>query len=207
MKNNGSNKYSLKIIINQSDFNQCRHESLSQNGGTCNRVQVKLILNSLACDCNAYWLRELLHSCSLFTPEEPNRVNCTTPSGLAVLLAHHRQSLTCSYSGPCPTGCACDKRQPDKATVVRCAGPLPRAPSWPPAAPGYSVALHVAPGTLAAVPRLKLVELHAPNNNITNIDKEDIPDTLSVLDVRNNSIARITSVAAKMLLSLSKNVD
>ncbi|XP_061704806.1 protein toll-like isoform X2 [Cydia pomonella] len=171
------------------------------------RVQVKLILNSLACDCNAYWLRELLRSCSLFTPEEPNRVNCTTPSGVAVLLAHDRGRLTCSYNGPCPKGCSCAKRQPDNATVVRCAGPLPLVPSWPPAAPGYPVALHVAPGTLAAVPRLNLLELHAPNNKITNIDKEDIPDTLRILDVRNNSIAHITSSAAEKLLSLSKNVD
>ncbi|XP_063369130.1 protein toll-like [Cydia amplana] len=207
MKNNNNNKNPLQIIINKSDFDQCRNESLSRNGGTRKRVQVNLILNSLACDCNAYWLRELLRSCSLFTPEEPNHVKCTTPSGLAELLDHDPQSLTCSYNGPCPTGCSCVKRQPDNATVVRCAGALPPAPSWPPGTPGYPVALHVAPGTLTAVPRLKLVELHAPNNKITNIYKEDIPDTLRVLDVRNNSIARITSAAAKTLLNLSKHVD
>ncbi|XP_063629814.1 protein toll-like [Cydia splendana] len=206
LKNNGNNKNPLKIFINKSDFNQCRHESLSQNGGTRKRVQLNLITNSLACDCNAYWFRKLLRGCSLFTPEKSIHVNCTRPSGVAVPLADYRESLTCSYSGPCPTGCSCEKRQPDNATVVRCAGALPPALSWPPAAPGYPVALHVAPGTLAAVPRLKLVELHAPNNNITNIDKEDIPDTLRVLDVRNNSIARITSAAAKALLSLSEHV-
>ncbi|XP_048001613.1 protein toll-like [Leguminivora glycinivorella] len=103
-------------------------------------------------------------------------------------------------------GCSCGKRQPDNATVVRCEGDLDRDPRWPPSAPDYPVALHVAPGMLAAVPRLHLVELHAPYNEITSIDKEDIPDTLRVLDVRNNSIAHITSAAAEALLSLSKNL-
>ncbi|XP_048001210.1 protein toll-like [Leguminivora glycinivorella] len=87
MKNNNNNKNPLKLIINKNDVNQCGQESLSQSGGNRKRVKVKLVLNSLDCDCNAYWFRELLLSCPLFTPEGPKLVNCMRASKPEMLLA------------------------------------------------------------------------------------------------------------------------
>jgi hypothetical protein len=78
------------------------------------------------------------------------------------------------------SGCFCYKRPHDNATVVRCSGALPQAPPWPTVMQDYPVALHVGPGTLSRVPNLRLVELHAPYNKITNLDVKDLPNTLRV---------------------------
>ncbi|XP_063543545.1 protein toll-like isoform X2 [Cydia strobilella] len=176
---------------------------LSNNNITeITRVQVELDLDKLPCDCNAYWLREVLRSCSLLKLKDD--VECLPyPIPLHTkLLQYLIDEISCPYTDECLPECSCKNRPRDNATVMFCPGALPRDPHWPLATKDFPLALHVAPGTLAAVPNITLVELHAPNNNITELADEDIPDTLRVLDVRNNSISRISLDAAKVLAQI-----
>ncbi|XP_063633989.1 protein toll-like [Cydia splendana] len=193
---------SLRVIeVLPSDVKQCIEDASSTPTDTnvLARAPVQLKLNALTCDCGAYWLREALRMCAMLELEDDVPCDSVPMPARATLLAHGPDEILCPYDGFCLSECSCEKRPRDNATVVRCESALPQAPRWPPAAPDFPLALHVAPGILDVVPRLALVELHAPNNNITNIDEADIPDTLRVLDVRNNSIAHVRLAAAQLL--------
>lgn len=198
---NLSNNLLRFIEVLPSDVKQCIQDASSTPGDidVLARVPVQLKLNALTCDCGAYWLRETLRVCSMLELVDDVPCDSVPVPTRATLLAHGPDDILCPYEGFCLPECSCEKRPRDNATVVRCTGTLPQAPRWPPAAREFPLALHVGPGALDAVPRLALVELHAPNNNITNIDETDISDTLRVLDVRNNSIAHVTLAAAQLL--------
>lgn len=200
----------LKIDVSRSDHQQCQQQPLSRlpdDPSIITRAPVELELDKLPCDCNAYWLREVLRSCSLLKLKED--VECLPdPTPLHTKLLQYRpDEISCPYTGECLPECSCKNRPRDNATVVFCTGALPQGRPWPLlATPDFPLALHVAPGTLAAVPNITLVELHAPNNNITKLADEDIPSTLRVLDVRNNNISHISLNAAKRLARI-KNVS
>ncbi|XP_063633974.1 protein toll-like [Cydia splendana] len=195
-----------KIDVSRSDHQQCQQQAKSQipdDSRVITRVQVELDLDRLPCDCNAYWLREVLRSCSPLLKLKDD-VECSPePTRLHTkLLQYLPDEISCPYTGECLPECSCKNRPRDNATVMFCTGALPRDPHWPLATKDFPLALHVAPGMLAAVPNITLVELHAPNNNITMLADKDVSDTLRVLDVRNNSISRISLNASKVLAQI-----
>ncbi|XP_048003570.1 protein toll-like isoform X2 [Leguminivora glycinivorella] len=197
-------KNNLKINVSRTDHQKCQQglSSTTDDPRKMRRTPVELELDKLSCGCNAYWLREVLRSCPLLKLKED--VECLPEPTLlhTKLLQYRPDEISCPYTGYCLPECSCKNRPRDNATVVFCTGALPSDPHWPLANKDYPLALHVAPGTLAVVPNRTLVELHAPNNNITKLVDEDITDTLRVLDVRNNNISHIPLNVAKRLAQI-----
>ncbi|XP_063366829.1 uncharacterized protein LOC134655305 [Cydia amplana] len=91
-----------KIDVSRSDHQQCEQQAkspISDDPSVKTGVQVELDLDKLPCDCNAYWLREVLRSCSLLKLKDD--VECLPYPTLlhSKLLQYLPDEISCPYTG------------------------------------------------------------------------------------------------------------
>ena len=153
-------------------------------------ILLKLNENPIICDCNALELIDFVNKKTKpniiynFFTLNANELKCHKPNHLSGRLLRKTSitELICNIEHDCPEKCKCKQRSVDDTLIIECS----------------STQLQELP-TLPQFEELNLtrVELYAADNKINSIQLNNIPDDLKLLDLRNNSLRKLSNIILK----------
>lgn len=179
------------------------------------KISVQMGKNPLICNCIILHFVQYLHGVVGKELKNnlsivPGELKCAAPENLKGkdVTSLKYQDLLCQLDSPqsqqkkCPSMCRCWVRSFDLSLIVNCTSagltkvpPLPIIHEF-----GMrSIELHIESNKISSLPGndhpgyAQVRELYAKNNNISHITAKNIPSSLLVLDLSNNSLAWINT--------------
>ncbi|XP_053699238.1 uncharacterized protein LOC128746215 [Sabethes cyaneus] len=192
------------------------------------KIQVNVNDNPLNCNCVIfsfvqYMLKQLDRAVYRRIQFYADRLRCAEPKEHQGQLVEelHIKDLLCPLDQPgteikhCPANCSCFVRPVDRGVIVNCTGQgLLEVPALPqPTLFGFNfLELHIENNNITRLPTgnltgySKVAELYAHNNAISQLEPENLPSSLRVLDVTKNKLTMINQTVVQML-NASKQLE
>ncbi|XP_055522511.1 uncharacterized protein LOC129716702 [Wyeomyia smithii] len=192
------------------------------------KIQVDVNDNPLNCNCVIfsfvqYLLKELDSTVYSKVQLNANQLYCAEPKEHRGSLVGQLQTkdLLCPLDQPgteikhCPTNCTCFVRPLDRGVIVNCTGqsllevpPLPQPTEF-----GFNfLELHIEDNNITRLPTdnltgyAKVAELYAHNNAISQLEPENLPSSLRILDVTKNRLTMLNQTVVEAL-NASKQLE
>lgn len=206
----------LSAEINDNDYNF--------------KTTIDFAENPVDCDCQLHSFLRFVKKVLPVKKEVYNNIKvqidnlrCAAPSNLAGKLISELElnDLLCPFDSPitqnkyCPAKCDCMYRVADKTVIADCSNAkltsIPSFAAFDLRNDTNSIELNIENNEITQLEGLpeKIVQIHAANNQISSFDRRKAPKNmrLTLLDLQNNTIARInqTSLYGIAKLSLSGN--